>query len=59
MNLRMPPTRNSNSISTLKTPHNAIAVVQIPEQLSIPEELLDNLCVALDFVQDPETWVQS
>lgn len=40
-------------ISTLKTPHNALAVVHIPEQKMNPETLLDKLCVALDFVQDP------
>ena len=40
-------------VSSLKTPHNAIALVSIPEQHLIHEELLDKLCVALDFVQDP------
>jgi TrmH family RNA methyltransferase len=40
-------------VSTLTTPHNAMAVVHIPEQKMIPEELLEKLCVALDFVQDP------
>lgn len=40
-------------ISTLKTPHNALAVVHIPEQNMIPEELFNKLCIALDFVQDP------
>jgi TrmH family RNA methyltransferase len=40
-------------ISTLKTPHNALALVPVPERKMIPEELLDNICVALDFVQDP------
>ena len=40
-------------VSTLKTPHNAIGLVSIPEQHMIPEKLLDKLCVALDFVQDP------
>ena len=40
-------------ISSLKTPHNALALVHIPEQIMNPEELLDKLCVALDFVQDP------
>jgi RNA methyltransferase, TrmH family len=40
-------------ISTLKTPHNALAVVPIPERkLNIPD-VLNHLCVALDFVQDP------
>jgi TrmH family RNA methyltransferase len=40
-------------ISTLKTPHNALAVVRMPDtELNIPE-ILKELCVALDFVQDP------
>ena len=40
-------------ISTLKTPHNALAVVCIQEkEISIPS-LLDELCIALEFVQDP------
>jgi len=40
-------------ISSLKTPHNALALVHIPQQIMNPEELLKSLCVALDFVQDP------
>ena len=40
-------------ISTLKTPHNALAVVHIPERNMNADDLLDELCVALDFVQDP------
>jgi RNA methyltransferase, TrmH family len=40
-------------LSTLKTPHNAIALVSIPEQHIRHEELFDKLCVALDCVQDP------
>jgi TrmH family RNA methyltransferase len=40
-------------ISTLKTPHNAVAVVPIPEQKSEVHEILKELVVALDFVQDP------
>lgn len=40
-------------ISSLKTPHNALALVHIPELIMNPEELLDGLCVALEFVQDP------
>ncbi len=40
-------------ISSLKTPHNALAIVHIPEQIMNPDELLDRLCVALDYVQDP------
>jgi TrmH family RNA methyltransferase len=40
-------------ISSLKTPHNALALVHIRELTMNPEELLDGLCVALEFVQDP------
>ena len=40
-------------ISTLKTPHNALAIVTMPDrEINLPE-ILNNLCVALDFVQDP------
>ena len=40
-------------ISTLKTPHNAVAIVRIPEKKMIVPELLNKLCAALDCVQDP------
>ena len=40
-------------ISTLKTPHNAIAVVAIPVYHMESADLLQNLTVALDSVQDP------
>lgn len=40
-------------ISTLKTPHNALAVVPVPERQLIIDEIITDLCVALDFVQDP------
>jgi TrmH family RNA methyltransferase len=40
-------------ISTLKTPHNALAVVPMPEREINSSEVLKELCVALDFVQDP------
>lgn len=40
-------------VSTLKTPHNAMAVVKIPEIILNPAAVLKNLCVALDFIQDP------
>ncbi len=40
-------------ISSLKTPHNAVAVVSFPEYRTDLNEILENLCVALDFVQDP------
>jgi len=40
-------------LSTLKTPHNALAVIPIPEQHIDETEILKSLCVALDFLQDP------
>lgn len=40
-------------ISTLKTPHNALAVVPIPERGMSGEDITDGLCAALDSVQDP------
>jgi RNA methyltransferase, TrmH family len=40
-------------ISSLKTPHNALAVVSMPEKKLNIDEVLKHLCVALDFVQDP------
>jgi len=40
-------------ISTLKTPHNALAVVPMPEREMDASEVLNQLCIALDFVQDP------
>jgi TrmH family RNA methyltransferase len=40
-------------ISSLKTPHNAVAVVPFPEYGTDFDVILENLCVALDFVQDP------
>ncbi len=39
-------------ISSLKTPHNALAVVKMPENKPIRNSS-KSLCVALDFVQDP------
>jgi len=40
-------------ISTLKTPHNALAIVPMPEnEMNLPE-VLNQYCVALDFIQDP------
>jgi TrmH family RNA methyltransferase len=41
------------SLSTLKTPHNALAVVPVPKQKPGIEQILESLCVALEFVQDP------
>ncbi|MCU0473876.1 MAG: RNA methyltransferase [Bacteroidales bacterium] len=40
-------------ISSLKTPHNALAVIQMPEIKMYPSDLKSGLTVALDFVQDP------
>jgi len=40
-------------VSTLKTPHNALAVVKIPGKEFVPDKILDGLCVALDTIQDP------
>ena len=40
-------------ISTLKTPHNALAVVHMPEHEMNISEIINQFCVALDFVQDP------
>ena len=40
-------------LSSLKTPHNAMAVVSIPEAPSDPDPIPGDLCVALDFIQDP------
>jgi TrmH family RNA methyltransferase len=40
-------------ISTLKTPHNAVAIVGMPEKKINIEEIITRLCAALDCVQDP------
>ena len=40
-------------ISTLKTPHNALAVVYMPEPEINIHKIINQYCVALDFVQDP------
>ena len=40
-------------VSTLKTPHNAMAIVKIPEKSLNSPAVLKNLCIALDFIQDP------
>jgi TrmH family RNA methyltransferase len=40
-------------ISNLRTPHNAMAVVHMPEHSMNLSEILSQFCVALDFVQDP------
>jgi RNA methyltransferase, TrmH family len=40
-------------VSSLKSPHNALAVVHIPDQKLDADNILKELVVALDFVQDP------
>ena len=40
-------------MSTLKTPHNALAIVHMPEHEINLTEIVKHLCVALDCVQDP------
>jgi TrmH family RNA methyltransferase len=40
-------------ISTLRTPNNALAVIQMPVNEMIMSEIIKQFCVALDFVQDP------
>jgi TrmH family RNA methyltransferase len=40
-------------ISTLTTPHNALAIVTMAEHKMDTDKLFTRLCVALDFVQDP------
>lgn len=40
-------------MSSLTTPHNAMAVVDIPEVSPDTGKILENLCVALDCIQDP------
>ena len=40
-------------MSTLKTPHNALALIAFPEIIPPFSEILNDLSVALDFVQDP------
>jgi RNA methyltransferase, TrmH family len=40
-------------VSTLKTPHNAIAVVAFPGRDLAKTDLKGELCCALEFIQDP------
>jgi TrmH family RNA methyltransferase len=40
-------------ISSLKTPHNALAVVNMPETEFDLSSILKQYCIALDFIQDP------
>jgi len=44
---------NLKRVSTLKTPHNAIALIPIPQVEFKPSEILKELCAALSFIQDP------
>lgn len=39
-------------ISSLKTPHNALAVVKTPDNIPL-NNFSGSLCVALDYIQDP------
>jgi len=40
-------------ISTLKTPHNSVAVVPFPDSSDDSELILRDLCIALECIQDP------
>jgi len=40
-------------VSTMKTPHNALAVIKIPDKIFDADLILGEICVALDFIQDP------
>ena len=40
-------------VSTLKTPHNALAVVYMSEHKMDMPEVTDQFCAALDMIQDP------
>jgi TrmH family RNA methyltransferase len=40
-------------VSSLRTPHNALALVPMPEWSLDTGELFSGICVALDLVQDP------
>jgi TrmH family RNA methyltransferase len=40
-------------ISNLKTPHNAIGVIPFPQVSTDLHNILEDLCVALEFIQDP------
>jgi TrmH family RNA methyltransferase len=45
--------RDLERMSSLKTPHNAIAVVSMPEPASDHIKIADNIIIALDSIQDP------
>jgi TrmH family RNA methyltransferase len=40
-------------ISSLKTPHNALAVIKMPDIIMDPDDIKKELTIALDCVQDP------
>ena len=40
-------------MSSLKTPHNAIALVSMPEPASDPVKITDSIIIALESIQDP------
>lgn len=40
-------------ISSLRTPHNAMAVVEIPENIPDYKKITESLVPVLDFIQDP------
>ncbi len=40
-------------ISTLTTPHNALALVPFPDETECQDDILSNLSLALEFIQDP------
>ncbi|HRT48478.1 MAG TPA: RNA methyltransferase [Bacteroidales bacterium] len=40
-------------VSTMKSPHNALAVVKMPDKEFHADTILDDLSVALDTIQDP------
>jgi rRNA methylases len=50
----IPVTENNlKKISSLKTPHNALAVISMIEPIIDPDDLRKELIIALDCVQDP------
>ena len=44
---------NLKKVSTLKTPHNALAIIHMPGKKSIPDDLNKKLTIALEYIQDP------
>jgi RNA methyltransferase, TrmH family len=45
--------RELKEMSTFATPHNVMAVVPMPDQEFNEAKILNELCVALSFIQDP------